>query len=509
VGQPAPAPSPVPGAPPSPGAPAAPVVDPVTDAQRQARLIERITFGPTPQLVDEVSRIGATAFLEQQLSLQPAGIGGVLTGPTILGMGPLEIEVALDGQNKDRRIPEELRHAAVVRAATHPGQLAEHMVAFWTNHFSTFSGEDDKRVHLAVARDDLGVIRAHAMGRFADLVLANARSVSMQYYLDNFRSNAPNPNQNYARELMELHTMGASNGYDEVDVDQVSRLLSGWGVTGNLSQGTDIVPAYTASRHSTAPLSVTIVAPDGTEQTWSTPGRTGAAGEQDGVDFINWLTHLPNTARVISRKIARRFVGDTVTDALVASMADVYLANDTQIVPVLRHMFTSAEFESSRRTKTKTPFELLAGMIRASGATIDRVAGGPATGTIGGRLDYLGHGMWSWPTPDGFPEDPGFWITTSTVLRRWEVAGRLVNNRLNGITVNLDALMPSPLPATVGALVQQVAMRLGTGVDETAVSAISTFLGAAHDAPLSEIDLGRVRGDLVAMLFSVPAYQYR
>jgi uncharacterized protein (DUF1800 family) len=402
-----------------------------------------------------------------------------------------------------------MRPAAVVRAVTHRGQLAEHMVAFWTNHLSTYSGEDDKNVKMATAFDDANVIRPHAMGRVADLILANARSVSMQYYLDNFRSNATAPNQNYARELMELHTLGAGNGYDEVDVDQVSRLLSGWGVQGNLGRGENVTFFYDERRHSRDPLSVTIVAPGGAVQTWSTPGRTGAAGEQDGVDFINWLSRLPNTAQFISRKLARRFVGDAVSEALVASMAQVYLANDTQIVPVLRHLFTSAEFEATRRTKVKTPFELIVGMLRATGATIDRTANGPATGTLGGRLDYLGHGMWSWPTPDGFPEEPGFWITTSTMLRRWEVAGRLTNNRLDGLRVDLAALMPATLPATVGALVQAVAMRLGTGVDETVVSAISTYLGAAHDAPISEIDVNRMRGDLVAMLFSVPAYQYR
>jgi len=476
---------------------------------RQARLIERITFGPTPDLVAEVARIGSSAFLEQQLSLAPASSNGVLTGPTILGMTALQVDVALEGEDKDRRIPEELRHAGVVRAVSHPGQLAEMMVAFWTNHFSTFSGPDDKNVKFATPRDDAMVIRPNAMGRFADLLLANARSVSMQYYLDNFRSNAANPNQNYARELMELHTMGAGNGYDETDVDQVSRLLSGWGLQGSLGRDEEVSFFYDSRRHSTDALSVTIVAPNGTVQTWSTPGRTGAAGEQDGVQFIDWLAHLPNTARYVCGKIARRFVGDTVSAALVASMADVYLANDTQIVPVLRHLFTSAEFEATRRSKVKTPFELFVGMLRAAGATVDRTAGGPATGTVGGRLDYLGHSMWSWPTPDGFPEDPGFWITTSTMLRRWEVAGRLTNNRLNGITVNLDALMPAALPATVGELVRAVAMRLGTGVDETSVSAISTFLGAPHDAPISQINVARVRGDLVAMLFSVPSYQYR
>ncbi|QGG94820.1 DUF1800 domain-containing protein [Actinomarinicola tropica] len=476
---------------------------------RQARLLERVTFGATPALVDDVVRLGARGFLEQQLSLAPAGTSGVLTGPTILDATPPELEVLLDGVNRDRRIPHELRHAAVVRAATHPGQLAELMVDFWSNHLSTYSGTDDKNVKYAAPLDDRDVIRRHAMGRVAELVLASARSVSMQLYLDNFRSNATSPNQNYARELLELHTVGAGGGYDEGDVDQVSRILSGWGLQGNIGRFEETRFAFDPRRHDPSPLSVSITGPDGRPQVWSTPGRSGPEAEQDGIDFIDWLTHLPNTARFVCRKLARRFVGDDVSEQLVASMADVYLANDTRIVPVLRHMLTSREFESSRRTKVKTPFELLVGMIRATGATVDREAGGAATTTIGTLLTDLGHDKWSWPTPDGIPDDPNHWITTSTVLRRWELAGRLANGRLDGIGFDPLSLVPSPVPDTVGALVRALAERLGTGVDDAAISAISTYLGAPHDAPTSAIRVDRVAGDLIALLLSVPAYQYR
>lgn len=271
----------------------------------------------------------------------------------------------------------------------------------------------------------------------------------------------------------------------------------------------DVRFAFNPSRHFTGPLTVTITAPDGTPQVWSTPGRSGPGAEQDGIDFIDWLTHLPNTARFISRKLARRFVGEGASEALVASMAEVYLANDTRIVPVLRHMLTSAEFEATRRVKVKTPFELLVGMIRATGATVDRVAGGPATATIGDQLDRLGHAKWSWPTPDGIPDDPNHWITTSTLLRRWELAGRLANGRLDGITLDRASLVPSPAPATVGEHVRALATRLGTGVDETALSAICAFLGTTHDAPVAAADLARLGGDVIGMLLSAPAYQYR
>ena len=512
---PAPAPgNPVGGGPANPGpapAPAPPVppgsAPPATDVEimRQARLIERITFGPTPALVDQVATLGADRFLEHQLAYPPATTAGVLTGDHLLDATFGDRYRARSAHNA----PRELRHAAVVRAVHHPGQLAEMMVEFWTNHFSTYSGEDDQQVQYAIATDDRDVIRRHAMGRFADLVLASARSVSMQRYLDNFRSVANNPNQNYARELMELHTLGEGNGYDESDVAAVSRILSGWGLTGRADEGPGYVFEYQPNRHFSGPVEVDITLPDGSVEAWTTPGRSGPAGEQDGIDFINWLVRLPNAARFVSLKLARRFVSDEPSPALVAAMADIYLANDTAIVPVLRHLFTSDEFGVSRRTKVKTPFELLVGMLRATGATVDRRAGSPAAATIDAQLDGLGHQLWSWPTPDGFPDERSFWVTTNSVMRRWELAGRLANGQLNGITVDRSALVPNPLPPTVGELITALAERLGAGVDETSVSALATFLGTTHDAPSSEVRLDRDLGNLLGLLLSVPSYQFR
>jgi uncharacterized protein (DUF1800 family) len=497
----APPPSgPVPPAPPGSAPPATEI-----EVLRQARLIERITFGPTPALVDQVATLGADRFLEHQLSHPPATTAGVLSGDHLLDATFGDRYRARSTHDAIR----EMRHAAVVRAAHHPGQLAELMVEFWTNHLSTYSGEDDLQVQYAIATDDRDVIRRHALGRAAEMVLASARSVSMQRYLDNFRSIPDDPDQNYARELLELHTLGEGNGYDEADVAAVSRILSGWGLAGRADHGPGYTFQYQPDRHFTGPVTVGIVLPDGSEAVWSTPGRSGPAGEQDGIDFINWLTRFPNTARFISLKLARRFVSDEPSEALVTSMADVYLANDTAIVPVLRHMFTSDEFNHSRRTKVKTPFELLVAMLRATGATVDRQAGSAAAATVDAQLENLGHRLWGWPTPDGFPDERSFWVTTNSVMRRWELAGRLANGQLAGVSIDPQALLPNPLPATVGEVIVALAERLGTGVDETATSALAAFLGATHDAPVGEVHLDRDLGNLIGLLLSVPSYQFR
>ena len=466
-----------------------------------------MTYGSTPEVVAEVASLGAVAFLEQQLATPPAGVDGVLSGAHTLGDDIEERYQRYKDANNQLPV-RELRHAAVIRAVRHRGQLAERMVEFWTNHFSTYSGEDDKNVRFAAASDDRDMFRVHALGRFSDLLIANARSVSMQLYLDNFRSTGGRPNQNYAREVMELHTMGASNGYDEGDVEQVARVFTGWGLAGRL--GVDgLRYEYQPSRHFTGPVEVTIVAPDGAVNTWSTPGRSGPESEQDGIDLLNFLARLPNTAHFLSTKLVRRFVGDDPPPALVASAAQVYLSNDTNIVPVLRHILTSSEFITGRGPKVRSPFELLVSMLRTTDATIDPANDGPAARSISDQLGRLGHEMWAWPTPDGFADHRDFWITTNTMLRRWELAGRIGNSSLNGIGVDAMALLPDPLPATVDQLIYSLVVRLGVAIGETEATAIATVLEVATDAPLDGLRLDRVAGDIVGLLLSIPANQYR
>jgi uncharacterized protein (DUF1800 family) len=477
----------------------------------QVQLLGKVLYGPTPEAIAQVASLGAAAFLEQQLGTPAAGAAGVLTGDHTL---EADIEArfqAYSGQDNSRPA-KELRHAAVIRAARHPGQLAERMVEFWTNHFSVYTGGDDKNVRYVAASDDRDVFRVHALGRFSDLLLANARSVSMQLYLDNYRSTGNRPNQNYAREVMELHTMGASNGYDEADVEQVARIFTGWGLAGRL--GTDGLRfAYEPSRHFTGPCEVTITLPDGSTSTFSTPGRSGPEGEQDGIDLLNWLARLPNTANYLATKLVRRFVGDEPPASLVASTAQVYLANDTNIVPVLRHILTSTEFVTNRYPKVKTPFELLVSMVRATGATIDPTFSTtndtPAARTVTDRLNGLGQSMWQWPTPDGFPDDRNFWVTTGTTLRRWELAGRFGNRTLNGFTIDTTALLPDPMPATIDLVIRALAARLAIPITQTDVAAVTGFLGVATDTPLADVRLTENLGDVIGLLLSFPANQYR
>lgn len=480
----------------------------------RVQLLSNVPFGASPAEIDRVASLGPVAFLEQQLSIPPADTTNVLTGTHSLDADIFTRWTMYTGQD-NRRPARELRLAAVIRAARHEGQLAERMVEFWTNHLSTYSGEDDKNVRYAAASDDRDVIRAHAMGKFSDLLLASARSVSMQLYLDNHRSTRRTANQNYGREIMELHTMGAGNGYDEADVEQAARIFTGWGLTGRLD--TDGLRfAYNPGDHVTEPCAVTIVHPDGSVNTFSTPERPGGIdGEQDGIDFINWLTRRPNTASYLATKLVRRFVADDPPASLVASAAAVYLANDTAIVPVLRHILTSNEFITNQTPKVRSPFELLVSMVRATGAVIDPTFStssndAPAANTISSHLVGLGQAMWEWPTPDGFPDNRTFWITTSTTLRRWEVAGRFGNRNLNGFTIDTAALLPVPMPPTIDLVVRALAARFGIAITQTDVAAVTEFLGVTTDTPVAEVPrFDENLGDVIGLLLSFPANQYR
>jgi uncharacterized protein (DUF1800 family) len=517
-----PPPQPDPTPPPPPPPPPPPQFSPQQfELMHQAQLLTKVSYGPTPSLTAEIASLGAAAYLEQQLATPPSGAPGILEGAHTLEADIFERFTAYRNQSNSRPA-RELRHAAVVRATTYPGQLAERMVEFWTNHFSVYTGEEDKDVRYAAASDDRDVFRVHAMGRFSDLLIANARSVSMLLFLDNFRSSGNRPNQNYAREVMELHTMGAGNGYDEADVEQVARILTGWGLTGRLD--TDgLRYQYQPARHFTGACEVTITLPDGSISTFATPaGRTGPEGEADGIALLNWLARLPNTALYLATKLARRFVSDIPPASLVNSTAQVYLANDTAIVPVLRHLLSSEEFITSSRMKVKSPFELLVSMLRATGATVarnfDTASDTPASRSVSDQLDRLGHSMWQWPTPDGFADDGHFWMTTNTALRRWELAGRIGNapaavaannHPLPGIAVGAASLLPSPVPTTVSDLVVALAVRLGVTITETDVTGIATFLQVATDAPTAGLNFTQTIGDIVGLLLSHPSSQYR
>ena len=317
----------------------------------EALLASRLTWGRTPALEAEMADLGWEAWLAQQLDptqIDDGAADALLSGYQTL-TATNEANAALLPQQDGRlRVVHELSHATFLRFTYSKRQVYEVLVDFWTNHFNIALFAKDPYCVLKT-QDDREVVRPHALGRFADLLAASAHSPAMLVYLDNFRNDARavNVNENYGRELLELHTLGIIGGeqvYDEHDVVAVARVLSGWTIT--TVPGTGMAFRFRDEFHDARPASILGGA-------WSTPGHAGDAGYQDGVSLLAFLAHHPSTARYLAWKLCQRFVGDDPPAGLVASAAQVYLDHDTAVAPVIDHIVRSPEFYASGGAKLR------------------------------------------------------------------------------------------------------------------------------------------------------------
>lgn len=427
----------------------------------ETHLISRATFGWTPQTEREVLDLGWVAWLDRQLApstIPDPTVNQLLSSYQTLGNTNWQNYALADGTEDGWwRILGERAHATVLRALHSRRQLFEVMVEFWTNHFNINLDEEDGD-HL-ITVDNREVARAHALGRFVDLLQASAHSPAMLVYLDNWVSDANSAegvNENYGRELLELHSLGIVDGvqpYTEADMRGVSLVMSGWSV--NINRGAHTFQFKDAMHHH-GPVSVLNGA-------FSTPGRSGTAALQDGVTLLNVLARHPATARHLAYKLCRRFVADTPPPGLVASAAQVYTQHDTAIAPVLRHIFHSPEFAASAGSKVRRGFEILTASARAMRGTVDPDPLGDLSNRLHGQgwgiLERLGQRLWGHVTPDGYPDTAPDWISADGLLRRWEMAGTVTATWMDGWSFDADAIL-EPSGPTVGHWIENVARRL-------------------------------------------------
>jgi len=339
----------------------------------------------------------------------------------------------------------ELQQAKLLRAVFSEKQLQEVMVDFWFNHFNVFAGKDNARLLLTSYERD--VIRPHALGKFKDLLVATAQSPAMLYYLDNFLSQmempAPQPkmdadgnpipaprrpglNENYGRELMELHTLGVDGGYTQKDVQEVARCFTGW----TLSQQPNWGFVFRPRIHDRGEKIVLgkRIAPGG--------------GIEDGLRVLDLLSKHPSTAKFISRKLVQRFVADEPPQALVDRIAEVFTRTDGDIREVVRAILTSPEFYSPKnyQNKVKSPLELAASAIRATGAATDGAQ------PIIQAVARMGEPLYQYQPPTGYSEESSRWLSNATLLERMNFAVALVGNRINGTRVDVSKFV---LPAAL------------------------------------------------------------
>jgi uncharacterized protein (DUF1800 family) len=451
-------------------------------------LLRRATFGPTPALVAEVKTIGTTAWLNQQLnpaSIDDSACDAYLTRYPTVSMTTVQIRASIQQYSWDAM--SQLVRATLARALWSKRQLLEVMTEFWSNHFNILTPNGDAWDLKTV--DDREVIRKNALGSFSDMLLASAQSPAMMRYLSLATSTVDSLNENYGRELLELHTVGIDAGYTHDDVINSARIMTGYteGVHGEF--------AYRNDWHYVGPVKVL---------NFTDPNADEFAGLTLIPRYLKYLATHPSTARHLATKLAIRFVSDTPSAALIDSLASVYLANDTAIAPVLRALFTSAEFGASIAQKTRRPMEDLIAASRMMGVA---PAAGDANslGSLYWLLGTLGQAPFGWHPPDGYPDVAGAWLSAGGMLRRWNghasVTGGWMQDGMS--TPAVTTLLPAPAPATIGALVDSLSTRLlGTKLTGTQRSAVIAFAGYRNTAKYTEnySSADNIKWDLVPIV---------
>jgi len=376
----------------------------------------------------------------------------------------------------------ELQMARLLRAVYSERQLQEVMVDFWTNHFNVFAGKGADRWLLTSY--DRDTIRPHTLGRFYDLLLADAESPAMLFYLDNFQSVAPNAqmnrpqqrpgagrplqqilrggnpismtnnpqdqkpqqqqqrrgiNENYARELMELHTLGVDGGYTQKDVQEVARCFTGWTIVAPRGAGIAADAGMNGRRlemlrQYAGTFRFMPAAHDNGEKIVLGQKIPAGGGMGDGLAVLNILVHHPSTAKFIATKLVRHFVSDDPPPELIDRVAQTFLKTDGDIREVLKAIFFSPEFNSAEayRTKIKRPFELVVSSVRTLGADTN---GGPQ---LHQWIARMGQPLYGFQTPNGYADVAENWVNTGALLERMNFALALVSNRIPGTRVDLS-----------------------------------------------------------------------
>jgi uncharacterized protein (DUF1800 family) len=329
----------------------------------------------------------------------------------------LQATYAERGLRLPQQLLQELIGQKILRAVHSERQLHEVMTDFWFNHFNVFWGKNADR--WLTTGFEMNAIRPHALGKFRDLLMATAKNPAMLFYLDNHVSSAQRGiNENYARELMELHTLGVDGGYTQKDVQEVARAFTGWTIDAPQRNGEFL---FRPRMH------------DGGEKI-VLGNKVNAGGMRDGEAVIDILVEHPSTARFIATKLVRRFVSDDPPEPLVKRVAGVFRKTDGDIGEMMRTILTSGEFNSAdaHRAKTKTPFEYAVSAIRSLNGSSD------GSRELAQSIARMGQPLYQCQPPTGFPDRGDHWMSNGAVIERLNFAVALTANKISGTEVKLD-----------------------------------------------------------------------
>ena len=423
---------------------------PIKKSDDQAvAVLNRFGFGPSPADLAAVREVGVETWFEKQLEPteeEPAHLDYMIGRLDISQFGPYDLR-----DWKEDAIVAQLQQAALLRAVYSPWQVRERMCDFWTNHFNIYAKKG-----LAAYRkpmDEREVVRKNSLGKFPDMVRASAESSAMLVYLDQQNSSLNRPNENYARELMELHTLGVHGGYSQNDVMEVARCFTGW----------------TEERRFMRKKGAFRFRPE-----FHDDGAKSVLGQQipanggvkDGHKVIDIVTSHPSTAKFLARKLCRYFFGDGGS-AYESAVAESYSESGGDIKAMVRTLFKS--FLRDESAVVKRPFDYVASALRATDATTDGAQ------PVLEHMAKMGQPLYLWPMPDGYPVDTASW--TGSMLARWNFAVALTGNQIKGTRVDLDLLTQK----LSGAKVPQAMMASVAGSSE-----VERLSGIIDGLPIAE-----------------------
>ena len=484
--------------------------DPITPAPTEVipaasaeyTVLKRTSFGLHRDTLSAIRNLGVDAFLEQQLDYTRIDDGALES--SIQALFPLSAQSPpqLIGGFPDNiaDIARQMIGAAQYRQMFSRRQLYEVMVEFWTDHFN---------IHLLNGlgptlkpADDRQVIRAHALGNFRDLLHASSKSPSMLFYLDNFFNLASAPNENYARELMELHTLGVDGGYSEDDVKEVARCFTGWSMRFPADPGGDygtfvFIPA---AHDNGAKLVLGNNIPAG-------------GGQSDGEQVLDILATHPGTAHFIATKLCRRFIRDDPDAASVAAVAAAFTQSNGDIRTTLRTLFATDAFRNNADLKFARPTEYLSALVRA-------LAPDTPYPSDDGQLFFfaqaiMGQLPYYWPTPDGYPDRQSYWASTGGLLNRWRLSFLSFANvipDINVIQIDYTGMLNGADSAAgiVDALSDSVLMRPLSAADRGhLLDWLVTEFGQAADVELPPGTPEQIAPLVAAVLVSSAYFQLR
>lgn len=464
----------------------------LTDKQAAAHLLSRFTYGAKPGQIDAVVKQGLEQWFTQQLEaklpddtlkklLKKYDALDFSNAKTVLSFprqSPIERKLIEDGLiRKDtikntkhykkfiqaymdkhglrsqKILVEQFISQKILRSAYSNNQIQEVMTSFWFNHFNVSMTKGQALIYIPSYEKD--VIRPNALGQFGELLLATAKSPAMLQYLDNTRSasetkKAPAQakktkglNENYAREVMELHTLGVDGGYTQKDVTEAAKILTGWTVYPFPAYGVD-KPSNPVEVERNKKLGFVydndfvFNSNNHDKSSKIVLGKKFDAngGYEEGVALLDMLAHHSATAPFICKKIATRFVSDTPPQTLIDKMVKTFKEKNGQIKDVLITMVTATEFweASAVRQKTKSPFELAIGSVRNLNAVIEQPY------TLFQQISKMGEKIYYYQAPTGYPDKGQYWINTGSLLNRMNFGLALAEGRIPGISVNLAAL---------------------------------------------------------------------